>query len=81
MEEEEILVLVGPSGCGKTTLLRVMAGIIPPTTGRAYDAGVEITAPSRRRGIVFQNPHLYPWLTVSGNVEFGLRMRKVKKSS
>ncbi len=81
MEEEEILVLVGPSGCGKTTLLRVMAGIIPPTTGRAYDAGVEIGAPSWRRGIVFQNPHLYPWLTVSGNVEFGLRMRKVKKSS
>ena len=81
MEEEEILVLVGPSGCGKTTLLRVMAGILPPTTGSAYDDGIEIAAPSWRRGIVFQNPHLYPWLTVSGNVEFGLRMRRVPKST
>ncbi len=58
-----------------------MAGIQPPTEGGAYDAGEIITAPSWRRGIVFQNPHLYPWLTVFGNVEFGLRMRRIARST
>lgn len=58
-----------------------MAGIQPPTRGGAYDAGEIISAPSWRRGIVFQNPHLYPWLTVLGNVEFGLRMRGIARST
>lgn len=73
----EFLVLVGPSGCGKTTLLKIIAGIVPPTEGVVETAdGERVTSPSRHRGMVFQSldTPLFDWLNVAQNVEFGLRM-------
>ncbi|TVR61319.1 MAG: ABC transporter ATP-binding protein [Spirochaetaceae bacterium] len=69
--------LVGPSGCGKTTLLRILAGLIVPDYGAVYDCGVHVTAPDYRRSLVFQQPHLFPWLTVEQNIAFGPRNRGV----
>jgi putative spermidine/putrescine transport system ATP-binding protein len=78
----EFLVLLGPSGCGKTTTLRIIAGFVEATGGRVRLGGREITElpPWRRNaGLVFQNYALFPHLTVSENVAFGLEMRKVDK--
>lgn len=75
----DLLVLVGPSGCGKSTLLHSIAGFIAPTEGRILEAGSPIDGPGPHRGIVFQRPALYPWLTVRQNVEFGPRMRGTPK--
>lgn len=71
----EFVSIVGPSGCGKSTVLRLMAGFLRPQTGAVVDQGTPVTAPDWRRGLVFQHPELYPWLTVEGNVAFGPRMR------
>ena len=68
----EILALMGPSGCGKTTLLRLAAGLQRPTAGMVTFCGREITGPGRQRGIMFQEPRLFPWLTVSDNVALGM---------
>lgn len=71
------LSIVGPSGCGKSTVLRLMAGFLHPTEGEVLDEGSLVRKPDWRRGLVFQQPELFPWLTVSENVEFGIRMRGV----
>lgn len=71
--EGEILVVLGGSGCGKSTLLRLLAGLERPTSGRAMLDGAPILAPSPKVALVFQEPRLMPWLTVSDNVAFGLR--------
>ena len=73
----EFLCVVGPSGCGKTTLLKILAGFIRPSGGTASVDGKPITGPSHERGVVFQHPNLFPWLTVRGNVELGLKWRGV----
>ena len=70
--------LVGPSGCGKSTILRLVAGLISPTLGRVTVNGSEIDGPSPDRGLVFQNPTLFPWLTVEKNISFGLDIRSDK---
>lgn len=70
----ESLAVVGPSGCGKSTLLRMIAGFIQPTGGEIRTAGRRVTGPGPDRGMVFQQPRLFPWLSVRGNVEFGLKM-------
>ncbi len=75
MESGEFISLVGPSGCGKSTILRLVAGLINPTTGKVTVDGKEITEPSPDRGMVFQKPTLFPWLTVEKNIAFSLQMQ------
>ena len=75
MESGEFISLVGPSGCGKSTILRLVAGLIQPTTGKLTVDGKTITGPSPERGMVFQKPTLFPWLTVWDNIAFSLRMQ------
>ena len=66
--------VVGPSGCGKSTLLRLVAGLVPPSSGTITIGGVAVTEPRADIGIVFQAPTLLPWATVLDNVLFPLRM-------
>jgi NitT/TauT family transport system ATP-binding protein len=68
----EFLCLLGPSGCGKTTLLNTMAGFLPPTSGEIRVDGEIIHGPDPRRIFVFQERGVFPWLTVEGNIGFGL---------
>jgi NitT/TauT family transport system ATP-binding protein len=67
----EFAALLGPSGCGKSTLLNMVAGFERPTRGGVRAAGEEVTAPSPQRAVVFQEPALFPWLSVLDNVVFG----------
>ena len=74
VEDNEFLVILGPSGCGKTTLLRIIAGLEEPTSGKVFLNGVEVKGPGPERGMVFQKYTSFPWLTVYQNVEFGLKI-------
>lgn len=80
IEAGSFLAIVGPSGCGKSTLLRLLAGLLFPDKGEVLDDGQPVRGPNPRRGIVFQKPQLYPWLTVEKNVEFGPKMRGVPRA-
>jgi ABC-type nitrate/sulfonate/bicarbonate transport system ATPase subunit len=73
----ELVSLVGPSGCGKSTLLRLVAGLDAPTAGELRVAEELIAGPSAQRGLVFQDPNLFPWLSVRRNIEAGLVARGV----
>ncbi|GLK69749.1 ABC transporter ATP-binding protein [Hansschlegelia plantiphila] len=75
VSEGRILAIVGGSGCGKSTLLRAIAGLDSPTSGEALLDGSRIIGPREEIGLVFQEPRLLPWLTVRGNVGFGLEGR------
>lgn len=75
IEKGEFISIVGTSGCGKSTILRMVAGLIPPTQGSLIFDGEEIKGPSPKRGMVFQKPTLFPWLTVEKNISFSLRMQ------
>ena len=79
IREHDFICVVGSSGCGKTTLLNMMAGFEFPTSGTLSAGGLPITGPDPSRGVVFQKPPLYPWLTVGRNVEFGLKMQGMGK--
>ena len=70
----EVVCLVGPSGCGKSTLLDIIAGLTKPDSGRVLADGQLVTGPGRQRLVVFQEPSLFPWLDVFGNVMFGLKL-------
>lgn len=70
----QIVCVVGPSGCGKSTLLDIIAGLTKPDSGRVLADGQEVAGPGRERLVVFQEPSLFPWLDVFGNVMFGLRL-------
>jgi ABC-type nitrate/sulfonate/bicarbonate transport system ATPase subunit len=76
--EGEILCLLGPSGSGKSTVLRIAAGLTRPTQGSVYYRGKELHGINEGAAIVFQNFALFPWLTVSENVELGIRSAKSK---
>jgi ABC-type nitrate/sulfonate/bicarbonate transport system ATPase subunit len=71
----ELVSVVGPSGCGKSTLLRLIAGLDSPNSGGLWVGSEAITGPSAERGLVFQDPNLFPWLTVRHNIEAGLVAR------
>src|SRR5262245_58947349 len=73
--EGEFVCLVGPSGCGKTTLLDIIAGLTKPDHGRVLADGQPVEGPGRQRLVMFQESALFPWLTVFGNVMFGLKLR------
>ena len=75
----EFVCLVGPSGSGKTTLFRIIAGLEESTTGTVYLAGDPVEGPGPDLGLVFQEYHLFPWRTVSGNVGFGLEQQGVDR--
>jgi ABC-type nitrate/sulfonate/bicarbonate transport system ATPase subunit len=75
VEPGEVCCLLGPSGCGKTTLLHLLAGLEAPTDGRVEIGGEPVDGPDYRWGVVFQDPLLYPWLTVRENVAIGPRLR------
>ncbi|MDX8503508.1 ABC transporter ATP-binding protein [Mesorhizobium sp. VK4C] len=72
IRDGEFLAIVGPSGCGKTTVLNMLAGLEPPTSGAMTLNGKPIQGPGAERGVMFQDYALFPWRTVRGNVEFGL---------
>lgn len=76
IEPGQFISLVGPSGSGKTTLLRIIAGLEKPTTGEVLIDQEKVTQPSRKKGFVFQEATLYPWLTVYDNIALGLRLNK-----
>ena len=73
--EAEFICLVGASGCGKTTLLNIIAGLEKPDSGLVLADGKPVTGPGRERLVMFQEPALFPWLTVFGNVLFGLKLK------
>jgi len=75
--KDEFICVVGPSGCGKTTLLNLLAGFEPPTLGQVRAFGQEIKAPGPDRTMMFQDYALFPWLTVKGNIEYGLKRRGI----
>ncbi len=84
VNEGEFLSILGSSGCGKTTLLRILIGLLNPTSGKVFKDGKDITylSPSERgMGIVFQNYALFENMTVLGNVEYALRIRKENKNN
>ena len=70
--EGEFVCVLGPSGCGKSTLLNVVGGFLKPTSGEVTIDGEPVTAPDPRRIFVFQERGVFPWLTVEGNIGFGL---------
>jgi NitT/TauT family transport system ATP-binding protein len=75
----EFVCLIGPSGCGKTTLLNLFAGLDRPDGGEISMDGAPVSGPGPDRAVLFQDPALFPWLSVKGNVEFALELIGVPK--
>ena len=79
LNKGEFVVLLGPSGCGKSTILNLVAGFTQPDRGRVAAGGKPVRAPGPDRGMIFQQPNLFPWLSVLDNVTFGPRLGKYRK--
>lgn len=79
VRSNEFVVILGPGQSGKSTLLRIIAGLETPTSGRVVLDGRDVSGPGSDRGLVFQSYMLFPWKTVAGNVELGPRLRGVGK--
>jgi NitT/TauT family transport system ATP-binding protein len=77
LRDNEIVALLGRSGCGKSTLLRIIAGLMPPTSGTVTIDGARVVGPASQVAMVFQSFALFPWLTVLENVEIGLEARGI----
>lgn len=75
MQEGKFISLVGPSGCGKSTILQMIAGLLMPTTGEITVNDKPVKGPSSEIGMVFQNPTLFPWLTVKDNIAFSFKIK------
>jgi NitT/TauT family transport system ATP-binding protein len=75
----EFVSIIGPSGCGKSTLLNALAGFLTPSGGRVTVDGEGVSGPSADRGMIFQQYSLFPWKTVRENVEFGLKMKGIRR--
>ena len=78
VQKGEFMSIVGPSGCGKSTLLSIIAGLLPPTSGRVYVDGEVVTGISRHIGYMLQRDNLLEWRTILSNVLFGLEIRGAK---
>ena len=76
----EFVTVVGPSGCGKSTAMNIAAGLLQPSSGRILVDDAAVDGPGPERGIIFQQYALFPWLTVRENVEFGLRIARMKRA-
>lgn len=77
----QFLCILGPSGCGKSTFLRIVTGLTKPLEGEVRLNGTAVEGPGLDRGVVFQEPALFPWLTTLRNVAFGLEMSGLKKEA
>ena len=80
IRQGEFVSIIGPSGCGKTTLLNMVGGFVKPTRGRVLLDDATIEGPGPDRGVIFQEYGVFPWLTVRGNIEFGLRLAAARVS-
>ncbi len=80
LDEGQVVAFVGPSGCGKTTMLRIIAGLEPPTRGQVTTFGKPITGPGPDRGMVFQAYTSFPWLTARKNIEYGMKIVGVSRA-
>ncbi len=77
IDAHEFVCIVGPSGCGKTTLLNMLAGFETPSSGTITAFGKQVKCPGPDRTMMFQEYALFPWLTITGNIEYGLKRRGV----
>jgi NitT/TauT family transport system ATP-binding protein len=80
IKQGEFVCLLGPSGCGKSTLLNAVAGFALPSAGEITVEGKKITGPGPDRGMVFQEYALFPWMTITQNIAFGLEVQKKSKA-
>ncbi|MBP8779482.1 MAG: ABC transporter ATP-binding protein [Alicycliphilus sp.] len=80
VKQNDFVTILGPSGCGKSTMLRIVAGLDHPTSGRVLLDGRPVEGPGADRGMVFQSYTLFPWLTIEQNIRFGLRERGMPES-
>ncbi|MFB6877535.1 ABC transporter ATP-binding protein [Streptomyces sp. NPDC056323] len=80
IEDGEFVTVVGPSGCGKSTLMNIAAGLLDATDGEVTVDGVPVRGPAPERGVIFQQYALFPWMTVTANVEYGLKVAGVGRA-
>lgn len=80
VQHQEFLCVLGPSGSGKSTLLRILAGLLPPTTGQVLYSGQPLNGPKEGVGFVFQKANLMPWRTVKGNITLPLEISRTPQS-
>jgi len=81
IRDGEFVSIIGPSGCGKTTMMNLVGGFVEPTQGKVLLDGKPIAGPGPDRGVMFQEYGVFPWLTVKGNIEFGLKLRANRASA